>query len=202
MGNIDQLAKSVAASGALSKAEKARRHEAAKQDRRKERRKQKQEDMARARAEIWEDRDGKARPTEHRRRHGAFRLRDTEDAGVTVAVDEQATILDKMEALGTITKRQCQAGHMFNEVARAVIGSPSQRSCLDFSPVGHDGDDESPDAIRAASEWRSLRACLTSGQRNQCLRVCWQDLGPDSYHCMILGLNAVADFFKLEKERA
>lgn len=91
-------------------------------------------------ADIWEDRDGKARPTPERRAKGAFVLRDGDDAGVTVAVDEAATFIDALAARGIISAEQRDGGHDFAALMERTALVRSGRSCLDFSPVGYDGD--------------------------------------------------------------
>jgi len=145
---IDRLAAQVAASGALSKAEKARRKDEAKKLRRAERRKAKQEADQKARHEIWEDREGKARPTPERRSKGSFVLRDGEDAGLTVAVDERPTMLDHLRAAGVITEDQCQGGMDFAALIARTAMVRTGRSCIDFSPVGHIEDEPT-----AQDEW-------------------------------------------------
>lgn len=92
-------------------------------------------------AAIWDDREGKARPTAERRAKGAFVLRDGEDAGVTVAVDTAATVLDQLAIAGQITEDQRQAGiDLAMVLHRTRLGSQG-RSCIDFSPVGYADDD-------------------------------------------------------------
>ena len=99
-------------------------------------------------ADNWRDRDGKARPTPERKAKGQFRLIDGEDAGVTIAVDEESTILDKLRRADLITHDQCEAGHDFAALMMRTRLVSQGRSCLDFSPVGYDGDFEDEQSIR------------------------------------------------------
>lgn len=197
--SIDRLVGQVIASGALTKAEKARRREEAVKARRAERHRQKQLDAAQARAEIWEDRDGKARPTPQRRLKGVFALRDAEDAGVTIAVDSASCAIDRLAAAGTITPRQREAGHGFEAVARGTLGSPAGRSCVDFTPVGHDGDDDDG-SVDARRRWDSLRRMLHPADRRELMAVCWEGAKPVSIDRLRRGLDATGDWMGLEKE--
>lgn len=201
MSSIDRLVGQVAASGALSKAERARRREEAKAARRSERRKQKQQDDQAARLETWVDREGKARPTPQRIRKGVFSLRDAEDAGVTVAVDSASCVIDALAERRVLTARQREAGHIFEDVVRGAMGSPAGRSCVDFSPVGHDGDVEDEDAIRAQRRWSSLRRMLRPADRQECMAACWQGQAPRSVERLRAALDAVGDWAGLDKAR-
>ena len=199
MSSMDRLIGQVVASGALSKAAKAKRREEAREARRSERRKQKQQDEIAARVENWEDREGKARPTPQRIRKGVFSLRDGEDVGVTIAVDGASCVIDALATRGVISARQREAGHIFEEVARGAIGSPAGRSCVDFSPVGYDGDNDDEDAIRAQKRWNSLRRMMRPQDRQECMAVCWQRAWPSSINRLRSALDIVADWAGLEK---
>lgn len=152
-------------------------------------------------AEIWEDRDGKARPTPQRRLKGVFRLRDGDDAGVSVAFDEASGVIDALAHAGRITARQREAGHIFEEVSRGAVGSPAGRSCVDFTPVGHDGDEDDEDAVRAQARWRSLRRMLHPAHRQECMAVCWEGKQPRSVARLRDALDCVGDWAGLEKQR-
>ncbi len=82
----------------------------AKKARQREKRRMKQEASAAVTADIWQDREGKARPTDERRRQGSWVLRDGEDAGVTIAVDEHAHVLDQMASKSIISSDQQPPG--------------------------------------------------------------------------------------------
>lgn len=199
MSSIDRLVGQLVASGTLSKAEKAKRREEAAKARRTERRKQKQQDDQNARIENWTDREGKARPTPQRIRKGVFSLRDGEDAGVTIAVDAASCVIDALAARQVITARQREAGHIFEEVARGAVGSPAGRSCVDFSPVGYEGDHDDEDTVRAQKRWNSLRRMMRPQDRQECMAVCWQRAQPRSIHILRSALDVVADWAGLEK---
>ena len=166
---LDQIITSMSKSGTFSKADKAAKKIAT--------RKAKAEKSAAVQAANWEDRDGKARPTPERQAKGNFVLRDGELAGVTIAVDEAGTILDRLHRGGQITADQCQGGHDFAALLeRTRLGSRG-RSCLDFTPVGHDGDAEPTHAeLRDTNErwrlhlqcgavtWREMRRVCSEGE--------------------------------------
>lgn len=193
MSDIDRLVGKVAASGALSKAEKARRREVT----RKERQQQKRALRIAAAAENWKDREGKARPTPQRRIKGVFRLREGDRAGVAVAVDAVSSPIGALSEAGFLTDRQREAGHIFEEVARGALGSPAGRSCIDFEPVGHDGDDDGN--IEATRRWNSLRRMLSPEDRRECENVCWSHAAPSDMRRLRRGLDATADWAGLEK---
>lgn len=201
MSSIDRLVGQVIASGALTKAERARRREEAKQARKTMRRKDREQLKLAAAAEIWDDRPDKARPTPQRRLKGVFSLRDSDDrAGVAVAVDAAGCVIDALAQRGVITERQREAGHGFEDAARGALGSPAGRSCVDFSPVGHDGDSDDEDAAAARKRWDSLRRMISPQDRKECLSVCWEGFRPASIDRLRRGLDATADWMGLAKE--
>lgn len=108
------------------------------------RRAQRQQQAAAVAADIWQPRpdSGKDRPTPERRAKGAFVLRETEDAGVTFAVDTAATMLDRLTVRGLLSADQCQAGHDYAALMERTRLVSQGRSCLNFEPVGHDSDAE------------------------------------------------------------
>lgn len=167
-----------------------------KQKGKKARRAKKAQSIAAA-ADVWQDRDGKARPTPERRAKGAFVLRDTEDAGVTCAVDEGATTLDRLNLRGIINRDQCQGGHDFAALMERTRMVSSGRSCLDFSPVGFDSGN--------GNEWQEERdsrdrselylACgmLTWAELR---RVCCEGQPPRSVERLKAGLDLCARFWQ------
>lgn len=197
--DFERLVGQVIASGALSKAERAKRKEAAVQARRHERRAQREQLRIASAAEIWDDRDGKARPTPQRRLKGVFSLRDGDEAGVSVAVDGASCVIDALAARGDLTPRQREAGHGFEDAARGVLGSPAGRSCCDMTPVGHDGDDEDDAAIEAKRRWDSLRRMLRPADRRELEAVCWSRHRPVSMDRLRRGLDATGDWMGLDK---
>lgn len=149
-------------------------------------------------AQIWEDREGKARPTPERLSKGAFVLRDTEDAGVTVAVDEAATMLDRLGRAGVITPEQVQAGHdlaALLERTRLVSGG---RSCCDFSPVGHEGNAEPTHGeLRDHRERAELHERCGHAVWADLRRVCHEGQRPHSPMRLSEGLTICARFWGL-----
>ena len=188
MSRLDKIVEGLAASGVLSKAEKAAKATASKA----EKKRRKQERSAAVAAQNWDDREGKARPTPERRSKGAFALHDGEDAGVTVAVDEVPDCLAALLASGAITKRQHDGGRAFAEAAFQNLGGPSQRSCLDIGAAGYDASDGDPDQHR---EWRRLQR-YTGGAFGICLTVCWEGLAikPHALGLLRHGLTQAADW--------
>lgn len=199
--DFERLVGQVVASGALSKAERARRKEEAAKARRSEKRAERDRLRIAAAAEIWEDREGKARPTPERIRKGVFRLREGDLAGVSIAVAEVESIVDALAAKGLLTPRQREAGHGVEDVARGVLGSPSGRSCCDMTPVGYDGDEDDEGAAHAAARWNSLRRMLHPADRRECIAVCWERRRPSSLDRLRRGLDAAGDWLGLAKDR-
>lgn len=170
--------------------------EQAKKARQRERRAGKHDLSAAVSADIWQDRDGKARPTSERRARGSWVLRDGEDAGVTIAVDEHAHVLDQMASKSIITSDQQQAGHdlaALMERTRLVAGG---RSCLDFTPVGHEGDAEPTHSeLRDAKERRDLYAKIGAGVWAQLRMVCHEGHWPDRINDLRGGLDVAAKYW-------
>lgn len=155
----------------MAKAEAALRRRAEKALEKREARKARKSSPA-VEAGIWDDRDGKARPTAERRAKGAFVLRDGEDAGVTVAVDEAATVLDRLARRGIVTSDQRDAGHDFAALMQRTQLTKQGRSCLNFDPVGYDDSEPTHAEMRDAAErWRLYMACGAEVWREM-RRVC------------------------------
>ncbi len=163
----------------------------------KARRAQRKAQSIAAAADVWTDREGKARPTPERRMKGAFVLRDTEDAGVTVAVDEGATVLDRLASRGIITRAQCDGGHDFARLMERTRLTAKGRSCLDFSPVGYDSGN--------GNEWQEIRdnqdrdeLYLGCGMATwaELRRVCCDDLPPRSLDRLRAGLSLCEAFWR------
>lgn len=167
-----------------------------------ERKRQRQADqMSAARhAENWQDREGKARPTPERRAKGVFVLRDGDDAGVTVAVDEAVTMLDQLRRNGTITDPQCQAGHDFAAMLNRMQMVSPGRSCLDFTPVGYEGDHDPTHAeLRDKADRIALFAkCSGPWVWAELRRVCYEHDKPKHMPSLISGLNMCADYWGLQ----
>jgi len=130
-----------------------------------------------AAAEIWTPREGKDRPTPERIAKGAFVLRDTEDAGVTHAVDEGATELDRLAMRGILTEDQRQAGHDLAQVLHRTRLTSTGRSCLDITPVGYDSGDGDDWQAKRDNEQRQavFLRCRGPWVWPELIRVCRDD---------------------------
>ncbi|MCJ8138592.1 hypothetical protein [Falsirhodobacter halotolerans] len=168
----------------------------AKKARQRERKHAKRDASAAVTADIWQDREGKARPTDERRARGAWVLRDGEEAGVTVAVDEHAHVLDQMLAKKLITADQCLAGHDFAALMERTRMVSAGRSCLDFTPVGYEGDnDPTHGELRDASERKVLYAQMGSWVWSEMRMVCHQGFWPDRLDRLREGLDMAAKYW-------
>ena len=147
-------------------------------------------------AAIWTDRDGKARPTPERKAKGDFVLRDGDDAGVTVAVDQTVTELDRLRNRGVITPDQAQGGHDFAALLdRTRLTSPG-RSCLNFDPVGYDGGDtQSHSAERDAQERAEIYLACGVATFAELRSVCCDMHPPRSLIRLRSGLSLCAKFW-------
>ena len=134
-------------------------------------------------AENWTDRDGKARPTAQRRRRGVFVLRDGDDAGVAIAVDMGATMLDQLLIATLITDVQCHAGHdLAALLERTRLGS-TMKSCLDFTPVGYEGEREPTyGELRDVAERAQLQRACGLAIWALLRSVCQEQRGPGEMH--------------------
>lgn len=145
----------------------------------KARRAAKQAQSIAAAAEIWTPREGKDRPTPERLSKGAFVLRDTEDAGVTHAVDEGATELDRLALRGIITEDQRQAGHDLAQVLHRTRLTSAGRSCIDMTPVGYQSLEDSEDDWQAKRDNAQRQAvwlrCKGPWVWPELIRVCRDD---------------------------
>lgn len=190
--SIDKLAQQVAASGALSKAEAAKRD---KRHKKRARQRAKREKSAAVAAEIWADRDGKRRPTEERRQKGAFVLRDGDDAGVTVAVDEAATCLDRLRIAGRITDEQCQGGQDYAALMERTRMISGGRSCIDFTPVGYDGGGSDHAEARDSRDRAELYLACGMLTWAEMRRVCCDQHEPKDMARLRAGLDICAKFW-------
>jgi len=148
------------------------------------------------RHEVWEDRVHRARPTLERLRKGKWRLEDTEAAGVTVAVDAESCELDRLAARGVITAEQRQAGLDYTELMRRTRLIGEGRSCIDFSPVGHDPDvyDDSGE-IRDSQDRKELYLACGMMTWAELRRVCVEDRRPRDVARLREGLDVCERFF-------
>ena len=152
-----------------------------------------------SRHENWISRDGNQRPTEERRSKGPMRLVDGENAGESYAYSESDGQAGLYRLAGVIDDRQLAAAREFERIARANLGSPSGRSCLNDEVVGWDDEEDSPLEIANSAEWRELGQNYGAGIYMVLASVCWQNEPVDRREHTILrnGLDIVADFYKI-----
>lgn len=168
-----------------------------KRERRRLRRRAKQQVAAAVAADIWEDRDGKARPTPERKAKGAFVLHETEDAGVTRAVDTAVTMLDQLAVQGRITAEQAHGGHDFAALMERTRLVSAGRSCLDFTPVGHDGDaDPTHGELRDIQERDELYLACGVAVWSEMRWVCCDHQAPRRLDRLIVGLDLCVRFWR------
>lgn len=173
------------------------------------------------RHENWISRDGNQRPTDERRHKGMFRLVDSEDAGVSYSIDQCSSMAGLYYAIGLIDGTQFDAAGQFERIARSRRGSPSQRSCLDFSPVGYEAPDDTDADEANMREWRDLCSMYSAAVRDVLSMVCWEhrdflgvvrevkrngkegevilnkEIPTKKHKILCLGLDIVADFYKI-----
>ena len=160
------------------------------------RQQRKREAERRAAIEIWEDRDGKARPTPERRAKGAFRLVTGENAGLSVAVDDHATTLDRMRGEKLITPEQSQGGHDFAALMERTRLVSAGRSCIDFEPVGHEPLEEaSAQEERDERDRRELYLACGMLTWAELRRVCVDGYWPRDVERLRAGLDLCAQFW-------
>ena len=158
----------------------------------------KQELSAAVTAENWDDRpeSGKSRPTPQRMAKGVFVLRDGEDAGVTVAVDENATMLDRLCADGVIEPAQRDGGLSLAALLHRTRLTKEGRSCLDFSPVGHDGGGEPTHAeLRDSQERAEIYLACGVATFRELRSVCLEGHTPRNINRLRSGLDICARFW-------
>ncbi|WRH62056.1 MAG: hypothetical protein RSE12_17040 [Fuscovulum sp.] len=150
-----------------------------------------------ATADVWEDRDGKARPTAERRAKGMFRLVDGDDAGVTVAVDQCATMLDWLALRGMIDGDQAAAGLLLAGLLERTRLVGQGRSCLNFDPVGRDGDEISPQAVEDERDRAEIYIGVGMAAWAELRRVCQDGQGPRDLDKLRYGLDHCVKFWRI-----
>jgi hypothetical protein len=145
----------------------------------------------------FEDRDGNRRPTPERLRCGKFRLVDAEVAGTAYALDEACDVAAKLRQAGWITDDQLEAARKFQDIAYAVHGSPSQRSCLDMSPVGHDSDEITGRDIATSQAWQEVCDAVSGRTLGHLLDVFWADRPVAAQSVVVAGLGALCVQWKI-----
>lgn len=157
--------------------------------------------LAAVEVENWRDREGKARPTPERKRRGNLALHDGDDAGTRHAVDEGATLLDRLRIAALITDLQCQAGSTLAELLERTRLGSAPRSCLDFTPRGRDDERPSSHAeLRDLAERAALRRITGAPVWDLLRATCDEDRGPTDRRGLEQlrgGLNRVAAYWRL-----
>lgn len=106
--------------------------------------------------------------------------------------------IDALISKGALPEHAKPAAEDYARLARAVRGSPSQRSCLDFSPVGHDGDLDDPQAVRDWRDWRAIQRSMGMLADAELSRVLWEadgDCEVRDLSALKHGLHVVAVFY-------
>lgn len=124
--------------------------------------------------EQWTDKEGNRRPTPERRKRGAYRLVDGENAGERYAYDDCSTPLRHahFHTPKKLTKTELEAGERFEALCRIVRGSPGPRSCLDWSPRGY-GETPTEYHARAWSEFKDIGWGMGKVAFNVMISVCY-----------------------------
>lgn len=106
--------------------------------------------------------------------------------------------IDALVAAGALPDTAHSAAEDYARLARAVRGSPAQRSCLDFSPVGHEGEDEDPQAARDWRDWREVQRRMGMRADAELSRLLWEQDGDGRVRdlgALRHGLQVVAEYF-------
>jgi hypothetical protein len=152
------------------------------------------QDQHRRRSMMHEPDKGKSRPTPERVSRGTYQVFDGENAGETYAQDMTPDPLSRLLSEGKVSSRQYDAGRAFEALAHRVRGGgPGQRSCLDFTPIGHDEGEGNEEMER---EWKDLRSYLGFVGFQAVDAVCYRH---EEAHPLVLSqaLSEAANFFQL-----
>jgi hypothetical protein len=108
--------------------------------------------------------------------------------------------LDDLRAAGHLTDWHLDVAEAYEALCRAVRGPAAQRSCLDFSPVGHDDHDTDPRDVR---RHRDCLNALGVFQRAELDRVVWEQAPPSMRRLPLLvaALDAVGRALDMEEKR-
>ena len=101
---------------------------------------------------------------------------------------------DRLAQEGRLSPEQAAAAEDWERITRAVLGGLG-RSCLDFTPIGHDDPTPDDEDDRDRQDYRAL--CHTLGmQRSAELdRVCWRHEPVKRVDLLREGLEIVAGYF-------
>lgn len=106
--------------------------------------------------------------------------------------------IEALTAQGVLPEYALAAAGDYASLARAVRGSPAQRSCLDFSPVGHEGDVDDPQAERNWRDWRTLQRLMGMLADAELSRMLWEQDGDGDVldlGALRRGLQVVAEYY-------
>ncbi len=163
-------------------------------------------------------------PTPEREAMGKIHLTRIETNGPRVYFDPEAGPIERAYARGLLTEAQRNAGQEVERLARLASGSPSGRSCLDFSPRGSGGDGVAMARARiklnpalmdagetvADQEIRegrpeASRAIIAAEVRAVILAVCWEGEMIEDWRekhkrarYLLRGLAALADHWGMQ----
>jgi hypothetical protein len=138
----------------------------------------------------------KERPTAERMLRGKWRLGETIDAGIKVAIDDAAHPLEALFYDRLISQDQYQAGVDFEMLYRAQCEVPATRdSCTIWEPHGYASDD-GPVAERR--RYRDLCRSIGMVHDSRLIRVCVHHVMPKGREIGDLreSLNAAVHFFQ------
>lgn len=137
-------------------------------------------------------------PTPERQSKGSFRVAEAERDGTQFAVDDSSSVAQKYLEGGIIDEAQYEACEILEPLMRAIYGSPSQRSCLDMSPVGYDSaDDDIDPAITAA--FREAKASMSHRAWGLIKSVVHENEGIHQRDIQVFrgGLDKIVDMHKI-----
>jgi hypothetical protein len=139
----------------------------------------------------------KERPTAERMARGAWRMGETIEAGIKVAIDDAAHPLEAMRYWGSITAEQYQAGCDFEALYRAQCEVPGTRdSCTIWEPKGHD---ETDGPIEERRRYRDLCRAIGMIHESKLIRACVHHEYPRGQQAtgdLREALNAAVHFFQ------
>lgn len=138
----------------------------------------------------------KERPTVERMLRGRWRLGETIDAGIKVAIDDAAHPLEAMRLDRLISEEQYQAGCDFEALYRSQLEIPQARdSCTIWEPKGHD---ETDGPVHERARYRALVRSIGMIHDSVLIRHCVHQVparGQKEIGQLREALNAVVHFY-------
>lgn len=101
---------------------------------------------------------------------------------------------DTLAQEGRLSPEQAAAAEDWERITRAVLGGLG-RSCLDFTPVGHDDSTPDDDDDRDRRDHRALCRSLGHQRAAELDRVCWRHEPVKRVDLLREGLAIVAGYF-------